>query len=392
MKEALSGIRVLDLTRLLPGPYCTMFLADFGAEVIKVEEPGRGDYMREWPPYINKVGAIHLLVNRNKKSMTLNLKKSEGKEILLELCKQADVLVESFRPGVMDRLGVGYETVRQVNPRLVYCSLSGYGQDGPYRLLPGHDLNYISLAGLLDLCGEPGGDPVIPASQIADLGGGALMALSGILLALLARERQGVGQFIDVAMLDGTVSWMIRPVACYLAGELIKRGEELAAGGLASYMPYETADGKYIAVGALEEKFWENICRKLGREDLVPIQYGDREKQEYIRRELKMIIKTKTRDEWVQEMMFTGDYCVTPVNNVAEMMEDPQVLHREMVVEIDDPVAGRIKQLGVPIKLSGTPGKVARPAPLLGEHTEEMLSKIGLDRTRIDELKEKGVI
>ncbi|MHB1420024.1 MAG: CaiB/BaiF CoA transferase family protein [Bacillota bacterium] len=388
---ALEGIKVLDLTRLLPGPFCTMFLADFGAEVIKVEEPGQGDYGRVSQPLINGVGSRHLLLNRNKKSITLNMKSPEGREIFLAMARDADIIVESFRPGVTKRLGIDYATIKEINPKIIYCAISGYGQDGPYEQVAGHDLNYISIAGLLGNSGVRGGPPVIPGVQVADLGGGGMLAVVGILMALVARERQGVGQFVDISMLDGSVAWLVEAAARLFAGENLRRGEQRLTGGLACYQVYETKDGKFISVGALEEKFWRNLCTKLGREDLIPMHQGPPEQQQETIAILRGIFKSKNRDQWALEL-FYADVCCAPVLNMEEAFIDPQVMHRGMVVESEHPVAGKIRQMGSPLKLSETPAQLNTPAPELGEHNTDILSALGYSSEQIKKLREAGVI
>lgn len=275
--EAFAGLRLLDLSRLLPGPYCSLLFADLGAEVIKVEEPGLGDYARSNLPHYGKtgVGAAYLMLNRNKKSLALNLKADAGKAIFRRLIRTADVLLESFRPGVMDRLGLGWEALRGENPGLVYCALSGYGQDGPYRNLVGHDINYMGYAGALAITGPRGGPPLMPGVQVADIGGGALMAAFAIAAALHHRARAGQGQFLDVSMTDGVVSWLANHYGPFFAtGQLPVRGEERLNGGWVCYQIYETADGKHLTLGALEPKFWANLCALLRREDLIPHQYA----------------------------------------------------------------------------------------------------------------------
>ncbi|MHB1127615.1 MAG: CaiB/BaiF CoA transferase family protein [Bacillota bacterium] len=388
---ALEGITVLDLTRLLPGPFCTMFLADFGAEVIKVEEPGQGDYGRVSLPLINGIGSRHLLLNRNKKSITLNMKSPQGRQIFLEMAKSADVIVESFRPGVTRRLGIDYDTVKEINPRIIYCAISGYGQDGPYEQVAGHDINYIGIAGLLGNTGERGGPPVIPGVQVADLGGGGMLAALGILMALMARERQGVGQFVDISMLDGSVAWLMDAAARRFAGESLSRGEQRLTGGLACYQVYETRDGKFISVGALEDKFWRNLCTKLGREDLIPLHQGPPEQQQETIGILREIFKTKTRDEWSGEL-FDADACCAPVLDLEEAFSDPQVLHRGMVLESEHPTVGTIRQMGSPLKLSATPARLTTPAPELGQHTADILHVLGYSTEQIKQLGEEGAI
>ena len=390
----LEGIKILDLTRLLPGPYGTMLLGDLGAEVIKIEEPERGDYARWNPPQINGVGSRHLLLNRNKKSLTLNLKAPEGKAVLRRMVEQgADVLIEQFRPGVMDRLGVGYRDLEKVTPRIIYCSLTGYGQDGPYRDLAGHDLNYIGIAGVLGLTGQKGGSPVIPGIQIADLVGGGLYAVIGILSALMARQKTGRGQYVDISMLDGVVSLLPDSAALYFAeGKAPRAGERRLGGGLPQYQVYQTQDEKYLAVGALEEKFWANLCRLIGK-----LEWGEKipregePRCEEIQRELARIFRTKTQKEWLGLLM-DEDTCVTAVQSLDEVFSDPHVRSRQMLVETTHPKAGRVRQIGVPIKFSETPGEIRRPAPEIGEHTEEILGELGYAQEEIDRLRKMGVI
>lgn len=362
----LTSVRVLDLTRLLPGPYCTMILADFGAEVIKVEEPGTGDYARAFEPKVDGSSSMFHSLNRNKKSICLDLKTDEGRNAFLELAKQADVVVESFRPGVMKRLGLDYEKLKNVNEKIIYCAITGYGQTGPYRDRAGHDINYIGYSGLLDLMGERGGKPVVPAAQIADLGGGAWPAAVGILLALFEREKSGKGQFIDISMMDGVISWLQTALPGFLSHRLQpRRGEQMLSGGLACYEVYETKDGRWLAVGALEPKFWAQFCRKIGKESLIDKLYAPAEKQDEMKQEIQKTIQQKTLEEWMD--IFAGtDACVSPVLTLEEMVENPHVKERGMIQELE---AG--KYVANPIKLSETPAAIRTPAPQLGEHTEE---------------------
>ncbi len=390
----LEGIKVLDLTRLLPGPYGTMLLADLGAEVIKIEEPGQGDYARWYSVRINGIGARHLLLNRNKKSMTLNLKHPEGRDLLIRMVKDgADVVIEQFRPGVMDRLGVGYKALAEVNPRLIYCALTGFGQDGPYKNLAGHDLNYLGLGGILGLTASKGGAPVVPGIQIADLVGGGLYSVVGILTALLARQTTGRGQFIDVSMFDGIVSLIPDAAAMYFAeGVPPKAGERRLLGGLPQYQVYRTKDGKYLALGALEEKFWATLCQAIGKPEWAHDIPKEKEpRAEEIKKELDRIFATKTQKEWL-DILIKGDTCATAVQTLEEVFADPHVLHRKMVVETKHPLAGRVRQIGIPIKFSETPGEIRTPAPEMGEHTEEILKGMGFREEDIQRLRKEGVI
>ncbi len=386
---ALEGVRVLDLSWLLPGPFCTLFLADFGAEVIKVEEPKMGDYIRWFPPFMGKMSARHLLINRNKKSITLNLKAAKGKEVFLKLASQSDIIIEGFRPGVMKRLGLDYETLQGINPKIIYCSLSGYGQDGPYKNLVGHDINYIGIAGILDITGKKGEPPTVPGILAGDIGGG-MMALIGILLALEARNRTGRGQFVDISMLDGLIPWLYHIAGDYFAtNQCPSRGDSRVTGGYACYTVYPTKDGKYVTVGALEEKFWKNFCQALGREDLIPEQFVP-ERQEELKQIFTQIFLTKKRDEWVEKFKDI-EICFGPVNTLAEAFHDPQVLHRQMVLESLNTQRSEITQIGIPIKLSETPGGTRRPAPELGEDNEDILKNLGYSGKEIEEMRANKV-
>jgi crotonobetainyl-CoA:carnitine CoA-transferase CaiB-like acyl-CoA transferase len=371
-----------------------MLLGDLGAEVIKIEEPEQGDYARWYLPHIHQVGSRHLLLNRSKKSMTLNLKKAEGRTILLKMVEGgADVLIEQFRPGVMDRLGVGYHDLEKVNSRLIYCSITGFGQDGPYRDIAGHDINYIGIGGILGITGPQGGPPAIPGIQIADLVAGGLYAVIGILTALVARQKIGRGQFVDVSMLDGVISLIPDAAALYFAeGESPRMGERRLTGGLPQYQTYRTKDGKYLAIGALEEKFWANLARAMGKPEWAHQAPKEKESRtQEIKEEMTRIFLTKTQKEWL-DLLMKEDTCVTAVHSLEETFSDPHVLHRKMLVEASHPKAGRVKQIGVPITFSETPGEVRAPAPEIGEHTEEILKALGYTQEGIESLRKGGII
>jgi alpha-methylacyl-CoA racemase len=390
--SALSDVRVLDLSRLLPGGFCSLLLADFGAEVLKVEDTGMGDYLRWSAPGYDGAddstrSALFLALNRGKRSIRLNLKEEQGREVLLRLAREYDVLLESFRPGVMDRLGVGYERLREENAALVYCAVTGYGQDGPYTARSGHDMNYLGLNGLLGLTGDAGGPPVQSAGQIADLGGGALTAAFGILAALRERERSGQGQLVDVSMFDGSLAWLALVGAKYLCdGETPGRGDLELAGRLICYRPYACKDG-WITLGALEPKFWQAWCRGVAREDLIEKQFEPPGSAAHA--EVERIFLERTRADW-RSFAEDHDCCLEPVLDLDEALDSELVRAREMVVELDQPGADAVRLLGVPVKLSRTPGSPAGPGPALGEHTREVLAGLGYNEDEIDSLLESG--
>jgi alpha-methylacyl-CoA racemase len=392
---ALEGIRVLDLTRLLPGGFCSLLLADFGADVVKVEDTGMGDYLRWTPPHYDGAdptagGAMFLALNRGKRSIRIDLKTDAGREVLLRLARDADVLLESFRPGVLDRLGVGWERLREVNPRLVYCAITGYGQDGPYRDRAGHDIDYLAIAGLLGLSGEAGGPPVQAAGQIADVGG-ALMAAFGVLAALRERDRSGEGQLVDLAMTDGALAWMALVAARTLAGGgPPERGRLELAGGLLCYRPYRCADG-WVALGALEPKFWRAWCEGVGRADLVERQFEPPGSDAHA--EVEREFARRTRDEWAA-FNAEHDCCLEPVLELDQALASPLFAAREMIVEVEQPgVEAPVRLVGTPVKLSRTPGaRAGVGGPGLGEHTDAVLAEAGYDADAIARLHAEGAV
>lgn len=388
----LDGIRVLDVSRLFPGPFCSMMLADMGAEVIKIEDPVQGDYLRWMPPYIGKDSAHFLALNRNKKSVRLNLRSAEGLELFLRLAEKADVVMESFRPGVMKKMGADYEAVRARNPRIVYCAITGYGQTGPYSGKPGHDLNYVGYAGALGMSGAAGGPPAIPGVQAADLGGGALMGAIGILAALVSRQSTGEGRMIDVSMSDGAASWLPLYAAQLLAGNPAPtRGEDILTGASPFYGVYETKDGKYLAVANIEPKFWKEFCVIIDRLDLETAQFEMGKKKDELAATMREIFKGRTRKEWLD--LFEGrEVCIGPVNSLEEVFDDPHFREREVLIEFDHPVHGRLKQLAHPIKYSNFKPGVRLPPPGFGEHTAEILGEIGVAAAELAELEKKKVV
>jgi crotonobetainyl-CoA:carnitine CoA-transferase CaiB-like acyl-CoA transferase len=386
MTLALEGIKVLDLSRYPPGFVCTMMLGDMGAEVICIESKSKDDNTVD-----ESIAQLRTSLFRNKKSIGLNLKTERGRESFLKLAKIADIIVEGNRPGVAKRLGVDYETVNKVNPRIIYCSITGYGQDGPYRDLPGHDPNFLAFTGVLDATGEKGRKPAVPLNLIGDMAGGSFSAVTGILTAIIARGKTGKGQFVDISMMDGILALYSSIAHFYLeGGEVFKRGEHWMTGGYAWANTYKTADGKYICIACAEPWFWERLCRILGCDEYTRYQF-DREKQDEIYSALEKKFTTKTRDEWFNELI-KENITISPVYSLDEVFLDPHVIHRKMVVQIDDPRKGTVNQIGIGIKLSETPGSIRSAAPEPGEHTRDILMGAGYSGKQIDEMAADGSI
>jgi crotonobetainyl-CoA:carnitine CoA-transferase CaiB-like acyl-CoA transferase len=393
----LDGIKIIELARVAPGEFCTMMLADMGADVLKIETP------EPQPPGDAEAArrAAFAFVNRNKRSMALNLKSPEGQAIFRKLAAAADVIVEGFRPGVMKRLGGDYDTIRALNPRIVYCSLSGFGQDGPYRSYPAHDMNYLSLAGMLGLIGEPDRKPAIPLNVVADYGGASLHGALGIVLALYGREKTGRGQHIDVSYLDTTLNLLAATPNMrffFSDGTAPRRGAGFLGGSYPYYAIYETRDGKLLTIGCTEPWLWENFCKAIGRPDFArfarkPDQFVRRAnaEEDAARQAVEAIIRTKNRDEWY-ELLVKADVCVGKVYDVEEMTQDPQVNHRQMIVDIEHPVHGKVRQFGIAIKMSETPGTIRRAAPVSGEHTDDVLKDLGMSADEVSALRARGAI
>lgn len=392
VKAALEGIKILDLSRLLPGPFCSMLLADFGADVVKVEDPKIGDYIRWWPPRMGRNSGFHVVLNRNKRSLTLNLKSPEGKEIFQQLVHTTDVVLESFRPGVMERLGLGYEKLSKTNPNLIYCAITGYGRTGPRSQKAGHDINYLALGGALSHSGRENG-PTLSGVQIADLGGGAIMAAFSIVAALLARRRQGEGQYIDISMLDGSLTWNCLRWGKYLADQKIPRpGDDMLNHGFACYNIYKTKDGRYMALGALEPKFWQGFCESVGRSNWNQENYFQPgPHQRILQDEIAELFRRKTQADWIAHFG-NHDCCCEPVLKLDEVLADPHLRAREMVVELVHESWGAYHQLGIAPKLSRTPGKISSHAPELGEHTDAVLQGLGYSQDQIEEFRLKEVV
>ncbi len=382
----LKGIQILDLARLYPGPLAAMMAAQMGAEVVKIEDPENPDPMRFYPPFVKGQSAGHLAVNAHKKSLALKLRAPEGRAIFHELVKQADVLIEGFRPGVMAANNLDYQQLRQINPRLVYISLTGYGQTGPYAQTAGHDLNYIAYAGVLAATGGP--DPVAPGPQIADVAG-AYMTLNAITAALFARERTGYGQYADISMLDGVLPFMTLQLAHQRAAPgSSKRGQSLLSGGAACYSVYPCKCGRFVALAALEQKFWEAFCRAVNRPDWVDQQFAKGPQAMTLKTEVKTLFQQKTRDQWMT-LAAQEDLCLSPVLELDEVDKDPQLQSRNMI-QTDD--SGH-KIQGFPIKFSKTPTSQApKPAPSLGQHSLQILKEAGLSDETIKELSKKGLV
>lgn len=384
----LTGVRVLDLTRLLPGPLATQHLADYGADVVKIEDTGAGDYARTLGAMGGDTSYLYQVVNRNKRSLRLDLKHADGKAAFEKLVETADILVEGFRPGVMDKLGLGYEALARINPRLVFCSISGYGQTGPYALRAGHDINYIGYAGVLDQIGTAGGAPAISNLQLGDLLGGTMTALFGVLVALVDARASGKGRLVDVSMTDGVMAHAIFPLTEVLANGRVKpRGEDLLTGEVPCYGVYRTADGRYMAVGALEEKFWHLVCDTLGRPDLKPAHLASGAAGAAARAEVASIFGARTQAEWI-EVFDAVDCCVTPVLTMEESLENPQLRARGMVTEV-----GGVRQFGRPVRISAMPSVPARPAPAVaGADSDAVLMEAGFSPADIERLRATGAI
>ena len=389
----LAGLRVLDLTRLLPGGYATLLMADMGADVLKVEEPGKGDYIRWTPPLVGEFSASHIALNRNKRSLTLNLKTQEGREILLALADDYDVLIEGFRPGVMDRLGVGWTTLRERNPRLVYCAITGYGQDGPRSQVAGHDANYIGYTGVASISGEEGRRPVLPGVQIGDLAGGGMAAVIAVLAALHRRAVTGRGDLCDISMMDGAMSWLTIHAGAYVATGSEPEPERMhLSGAFPCYRIYPASDG-WLTVGALEPQFWAVLCSALGREDLLDDAFASGERRNSVIAELEQIFATRSREQWMKALEGL-DVCVGPVNGFGEAFEDEHVRARAMVFEDEVPGAGEWSHIGDPLKFESSrrATEMRLPPPRMGEHTDDVLKEIGKTEAEVEALRTAGVV
>ncbi len=396
LSRPLSGVRVLDLSRVLAGPYCSMMLGDLGADVIKVERPGVGDETREWgPPEAGGEAAYYLCVNRNKRSITIDLKQPEGQEIVKKLAERSDILLENYKVGTLQRFGLGYNDIKKINPGIIYCSITGFGQYGPYKDRPGYDFIIQGMGGIMSITGEPDGPPMKVGVAIVDITAG-LFACSAILAALYNREKTGKGQYIDIALLDSVVAWLANVGSNYLvSGEIPKRYGN-AHPNIVPYEPFKTKDGTYIALGVGNDRQWQEFCKIAGLEDIADDPRFATNPQRVIHREelIPIIAKKmleRTSEEWLSELEKHKIPC-GPINTLDKVFSDPQVKAREMVVEVPHPTAGSVKLVASPMKLSDTPCRVDRHPPLLGEHTEEVLHELGYLDDDIRALREKGVI
>ncbi len=391
MSLPLEGITVLDFTRLLPGPFATQLLCNLGADVIKIEDPGIGDYMRTVPPTLQGVSYAYIMVNRGKKSLAVDLKRKDGREILYRLVPKADIVMEQFRPGVMERLGADHKTLSRLNPKLIYCSFSGYGQTGPLKDVPGHDLTFEAHAGILGVTGGRDGRPVIPGVPMADLASGYNAAFS-VLVALRTRDRTGRGEFVDVSIFDTAVSLMVLNLARYLAtGEEPVAGETLLTGTFPFYNLYETADGGWMAVAAVEPKFWARLCEVVGVPELTESQFADERDKAGVVRTLRARFKTKTKEDW--EAIFAKEKLpVIGVRHVSDLVKDPQVKARNLLPVVDVPGLWRMPVIAHPAKHSVSKTQAPARAPAKGEDTDAILRSLGYSVKQIEALAKKGVI
>ena len=386
----LSSLKVLDFSVLLPGPFASLMLADLGADVVRIENPGQFDLVRSFPPFDGDSSAAHAYLNRSKRSVALDLKQPQSTDIVKRLVRKYDIVLEPFRPGVMDRLGVGYEALKAANPGVIYCSLTGYGQTGPLRDRAGHDNNYLALSGVMSHSGRKAEGPVPQGCQVADIGGGSCNALVGILAAVIHRQQTGEGQHVDVSMLDGALTWNMFAATQALAGGDPPAYESMTLNGGSAYDYYRTRDGRYLSVGSLEPRFWLGFCETIGRPDLAARLSPPGSETEALKEELRAVIAQRTLDEWT--VAFAGkDFCVEPVLTVGEALAHPQTAARGMVVSVPKADGTAQPQLGCPITFSGSTAEYRHTGVRIGEHTEEVLRETGYSAGEIQALRGQGV-
>jgi len=392
--QALEGVKVLDLCRGYPPAFSAMLMADFGADVTKVDPVGFVVPFPGTTPEAKEKWSVYSFWDRNKRSIMLNLRSQEGKEVLFKLAKTADVLLENSRPGIMERLGIAYNDLKEINPRLIFCAVSGYGQDGPYRNLVGHDNNYLGVCGTLSLIGPKDGPPVMPSNIIADIAGAGLHPFMGILLALIARQKTGRGQFIDIGYTDCVFAMTGFEVAMYLlTGEKRRRGKFAQTGGAPCSAVYQAKDGEYVAVQIIEPQFWANFCNAIGKPDFIPRQWPKDEKErQKMFTFLGELFLSKTREEW-WEWAKDKQVMIAPVVYIEEALSDPHLRHRQMVVKKEHPALGEVIHIGNPLKLSDTPPDPTRSySPLPGQHTDQILSELDYTQQQIAELKKQKAV
>lgn len=393
MSAPLTSLKILDFTTLLPGPFASMMLADMGAEVVRVEAPHRPDGIRFVPPFDEDISAWHGVLNRSKRSLALDLKQPGATEVVKRLVGEGgyDIVLEQFRPGVMERLGIGYEVLRQVNPRLIYCAITGYGQTGPYKDRAGHDNNYLAMAGVMSHTGRREGGPVPLGVQIADVGGGSLGATTAVLAAVIERTHSGEGQLVDVSMFDMAVAWHSHVISQYLVGGMVPERESWHLNGGSFYDYYETADGRFLSVGSLEPKFWTGFCHAIGRPDLVNAGLTpDAATQQRVKAEVRQVVGERPLSHWTA-LFAELDVCVEPVLTVPEMLDHPHTQARKLVVHVPKPNGQSQAQIAMPIKFSRSHSNYKHIGAHLGAHTDEILTEIGYNESDIDRLRQKGV-
>ena len=391
----LEGVRVLDLTQIMAGPYCTMMLADMGADVVKVEKPNGGDDTRRMgPPFIEGESAAFLGINRNKRSIVIDLRSDPGRELAQRMARESDVLVQNFRPGSLDRMGLGYEQVREINPTIVYCTISGFGATGPYAQRGGFDLVTQGMSGLMSVTGHAGGPPAKVGVPLCDLNAGMFGAI-GILTAYISRLRTGQGQHVDTSLLEGGIAYTFWESAMFFATGEVPEPKGSAHRLTAPYQAFETSDG-YVNIGAANQANWERLCAAIDRDELASdprfIEPRDRMNNlDELVSTLETTFAQHSSDHWLKTLEAAG-VPAGPINDLAEVYADPQVRAREMMVETEHPIAGRVKNIGIPIKLSETPGRFQRPAPTLGQHTNEVVTELGCSPNEIDKLRSEGIV